>query len=96
VTVRRAHHRNLNALISKSGYTTCPLSFDRGPPFELKAELSKEINCSSEVIYDDSYVIHSFERHVSNLHNAAWMQQRAHCNAETWAARSLPKRLRSR
>jgi hypothetical protein len=69
VAVRRAHHGNLDALIGKSGDPSCPFSFDRGPPFELKAELSKEINCPSEVIDDDSYVIHSFERHASNLHN---------------------------
>jgi hypothetical protein len=37
----------------------------------LKAELSKEINCRSEVIDDDSYVIHSFKTHASNLHNVA-------------------------
>jgi hypothetical protein len=71
VAVWRAHHRNLDALIGKSGDTSCPFSFDRGPPFELKAELSKEINCPSEVIDDDSYVIHSFERHASNLHKFA-------------------------
>jgi hypothetical protein len=28
----------------------------------------KEINRPSEVIDDDSYVVHPFERHVSNLH----------------------------
>ena len=38
-----------------------------GAPFELKAELAKEINRPSEVIDDDSYVVHPFERHVSNL-----------------------------
>ena len=67
----RAHHRNLDALIAKSGNPSCPFSFDRGPPFRLKAELSKEINCSSEVIDDDSYVIHSFERRASNLRSVA-------------------------
>jgi hypothetical protein len=71
VAVWRTHHRNLDALIGKSGDTSCPFSFDRGLPFEFKAELSKEINCRSEVIDDDSYVIHSFKRHASNLHNVA-------------------------
>jgi hypothetical protein len=70
VAVRRAHHRNLDTLIAKPGDTSCPFSFDRSPPFELKAELSKEINCPSKVIDHDSYVVHSFERHASNLHNA--------------------------
>ncbi len=71
VAVRCAHHGNLDALTGKSGDTSCPFSFDHSPPFELKAELSKEINCPSEVIDDDSYVIHSFDRHESNLHNVA-------------------------
>jgi len=68
VAVGRAHHGNLDALIVQSSDTSGPFSFDRGPPFELEAELAKEINRASEVIDDDSYVVHSFERHVSNLH----------------------------
>jgi hypothetical protein len=39
-------------------------------PFELEAELAKEINRRFEVIDDDSYVVHPFERHVSNLQGA--------------------------
>jgi hypothetical protein len=50
VVVWRAHHRNLDALIGKSGNTSCQFSFDPSPPFELKAELSKEINCLSEAL----------------------------------------------
>ena len=34
---------------------------------ELEAEFAEEINRSSEVLDDDSYVVHPFERHVSNL-----------------------------
>jgi hypothetical protein len=34
--------------------------------------LRKEINRSSEVIDDDAYVVHPFERHVSNLQSAFW------------------------
>jgi hypothetical protein len=33
----------------------------------LEAELLKEINRLFEVSNDDSYVVHPFERHVSNL-----------------------------
>ena len=66
VTVRRAHHGNLDALIAQSSDTSSPFSFDRGLPFELEAELAKEINRPSEVFDDDSYVVHPFERHVSN------------------------------
>src|ERR1051326_2429724 len=67
VAVRRAHHGNLDALIAESSDTSGPFSFDRGAPFELEAKFAKEINRLSEVIDDDSYVVHSFERHVSNL-----------------------------
>src|SRR5437899_2075594 len=62
VAVRRAHHGNLDALIAQSSDTSGPFSFDRGPPFELEAELAKEINRRFEVIDDDSYVVHPFER----------------------------------
>jgi hypothetical protein len=48
VAVRRAHHGNLDALIAQSSDTSGPFSFDRGPPFELEAELAKEINRPSE------------------------------------------------
>ena len=56
MAVRRAHHGNLDALIAQSSDTSGPFSFDRGPPFELKAELAIEINRPSEVLDDDSYV----------------------------------------
>ena len=67
VAVRRAHHRDLNALITQPSDTSGPFSFDCRPAFELEAELAKEINRRSEVIDDDSYVVHPFERHLSNL-----------------------------
>ena len=52
------------------------ISFDCGPPFELEAELAKEINRPSEVIDDDSYVVHPFERHLSNLQGVVWSHDR--------------------
>jgi hypothetical protein len=67
VAVRRAHHRNLDALIAQSSDTSGPFPFDCGSPFELEAELAKELNRRRKVIDDDSYVVHPFERHVSNL-----------------------------
>ena len=72
MAIRRAHHGNLDALIAQSSDTSGPFSFDRGPPFELKAELAKEINRASEVIDDDPHVIHPFERHGSNLQVVVW------------------------
>ena len=71
VAVRCAHHGNLDALIAQSSDTSGPFPFDRGPPFELEAEFAKEINRPSEIIDDDSYVVHPFERHVSNLQGVA-------------------------
>ena len=70
MAARRAHHRNLDTLIAQSSDTSGSFSFNRGPPFELEAELAKEINRPSAVLDDDSYVIHSFERHLSNLQGA--------------------------
>ena len=75
MAVRRAHHCNLDALIAQSSDTSGPFSFDRGPPFELKAELAIEINRPSEVLDDDSYVVHPFERHVSNLQGVVHHRQ---------------------
>jgi len=37
-----------------------------GPPFEIEAEVGKEINRRPEASDDDSYIVHPFERHVSN------------------------------
>jgi hypothetical protein len=42
-------------------------SFDRGLPFEIEAELAKEIDRRREVIDDDSYVFHPFKRHSWRL-----------------------------
>src|SRR5215467_2244201 len=91
VAVRRAHDGNLDALIAQSSDTSGPFSFDRGPPFELEAELAKEINRRSEVFDDDSYVVHPFERHVSNLqgvvqaNNGPFLQRRS--TSATWSLR---------
>ena len=60
VAVRCAHHGNLDALIAQSSDTSGPFSFDRGPPFEIEAELAKESDRRFEVIDDDSYVVHPF------------------------------------
>src|SRR5690606_18095764 len=64
VAVRCTHHRNLDALIAQSGDTPGPFAFDHCSAFELKAELAKEIDCRSEVVYHDPHVVHSLERHI--------------------------------
>src|ERR671915_1304123 len=63
VAVRRAHHGNLYALVAQSSDTSRPFSFDHGSPFELEAELEKEIDRRCEVVDDNAYVVHPFKRH---------------------------------
>lgn len=43
MSIRRAHHSNLDLLIAQSGDTSGPFSFDCGPPFEFETEFAKEI-----------------------------------------------------
>ena len=64
---RRAHHRNLDALIAQSSDTSGLFSFDRGSPFEVKAKFAEELNRRCKVIDHDAYVVHPFKCHVSNL-----------------------------
>src|SRR5689334_15027780 len=88
VAVRCAHHRNLYALIAQASDAPRPFSFNRGSPFELKAQLAKEINRLAQVLDDDSYVVHPFERHVSNLH---WCRPIAFILGGTrWTFRTFP------
>ena len=70
--VRRAHHRNLDALIAESSDPSGPFSFNPGAPFELKAQLAKELNRRRKVIDDDSSVVHPCKRHVSNLRTVVY------------------------
>jgi hypothetical protein len=37
-----AHHRDLDARVAQSSDALCPVSFDRGSPFELEAELGEK------------------------------------------------------
>jgi hypothetical protein len=71
VAVRRAHHGNFDTLIAQSCDTSGPFSFNHGPAFEFETELAKEINRRCQVIDHDSYVVHPFKRHVSNLQPAS-------------------------
>ncbi len=93
VAVRRAHHGNLDALIAQSSDTSGPFSFDRGPPFELEAELAKEINRPSEVIDDDSYVVHCLSAMCPIYKVPSKSDNGPFCNAEAraaWTLRDVP------
>src|SRR5205085_12112744 len=68
VAVRSAHHGDLDALVAQSSDTPCPLSFHHGSPFELEAELAKELDRRCEVVDDDADVVESFKCHGPNLH----------------------------
>src|SRR2546422_9006111 len=94
VAVRRAHHRNLDALISQSSDTPGPFSFDRGPPFQLEAELTKELNGRCEVIDNDSYVVHPFKRHLPNLYGGAYSDNRPRSDLGEGAVRVHLNQLR--
>src|SRR6185312_502528 len=67
VAVRRAHHGHLDAHGMQPGDALCPVSFDRGLPFKLKAELTKELNRRSEVLDDNAYIVHPLKCHVATL-----------------------------
>ena len=73
VTVRCAHHGNLDTLIFQSSDTSGPFSLDRCPPFEFEAELAKELNRTSKVFDHDSNIVHPLERHVIESSNRSLM-----------------------
>src|SRR5262245_55603418 len=89
MAVRRAHHGNLDALIAQSRDTSGPFAFDRGPPFELEAELAKEINRRREVIDDDSHIVHPFKRHVCNLQGGIYSDNGPWNHLRRFSSRSV-------
>ena len=71
VTIRCAHHGDLDMLIAQSRDTSGPFPFDCRPPFEFEAKLTKEFNRPSEVFDNDSYIVHPLERHSSEIQDTA-------------------------
>ena len=67
MAVWRAHHGHLDAHVAQSSDALCPVSFDRGLPFELEAELAKELNRRCEVVDDDADIVHPLKRHMPTL-----------------------------
>src|SRR4051812_49195324 len=67
VAVRRTHHGDLDALVAQSGDAPCPLPFDRELPFELEAELAKELDHRREIVDDNADVVHPPNRHAFTL-----------------------------
>lgn len=66
MTVRRAHHRNLDALTVQPGHPASPLPFDRRPSFEGEPEFAKEGNRGIQILHDDANVVHPFDCHATS------------------------------
>jgi hypothetical protein len=66
VAVRRAHHGDLDAHGVQPGDALCPVSFDRGSPFELEAELGKKRDSGIEGFHYDADVVHPLKRHAAH------------------------------
>ena len=66
VAVRRAHHGDLDAHVAQSSDALCPVSFDRGSPFELEAELGEKRDSGIEGFHHDADVVHPLKRHAAH------------------------------
>ena len=71
VAVGRTHHGNLDVLIAQSSDTSGPFSFDRGPPFEIKAEFAKESDRGFEVLDRKSTRLNSSHYSRSRMPSSA-------------------------
>src|SRR5688572_16435248 len=67
VTVRRTHHRHLDAHVPQPSDAVCPVSFDWGAPLELEAEFGEELNGGINVFDNDADVVHALDRHDVSL-----------------------------
>lgn len=56
MAVGHTHHCNFDALIAEASDTSSPLPFNHALSFKFEAKLPKEVDHSSQVFNDDSYV----------------------------------------
>jgi hypothetical protein len=63
VPVRCTHHGDLDAHVAQPSDAICPVSFDRGAPFELETKLGEELDGGIDVFHHDADVVHSLDRH---------------------------------
>jgi hypothetical protein len=68
VAVRRAHHGDLDALVSQSSDTPRPVSFNRSSPFELESKLNEKRDGSVEGVYHDADIVHPLKSHIISSH----------------------------
>jgi len=67
VTIRCAHHGNLDAHVPQSSDAICPVSFDWGAPLEVEAKLGEELNGGIDVFYHYADVVHTLDGHDFSL-----------------------------
>src|SRR2546423_14364370 len=67
VTVRRAHHGDLDTHVAQSSDAICPVSFDWGAPLELETKFGEEGNGGINVFHHDAHVVHTLDRHDASL-----------------------------
>src|SRR5262249_37408027 len=80
VTIRRAHHGNLDAHVPQSSYAIRPVSFDWGAPLEVEAKLGEELNGGIDVFYHDADVVHTLDGHDVSLALIRFLRRSAaHC-----------------
>jgi hypothetical protein len=60
------HHGDLDAHVAQSSDALCPVSFDRGSPFELQAELGEKRDSGIEGLHHDADVVHPLKRHAAD------------------------------
>src|SRR5207245_8299465 len=87
VTVRRAHHGNLDAHVAQSGDAICPVSFNWGTPLEIETKFGEELNGGNDVFHNDADVVHTLNCHESPW-RLTWSSAAAACG------RPLQRRVR--
>src|SRR5256885_6369550 len=55
---------------------SCPVSFDRGSPFELEAQLGEKRDGGIEGFHHDANVVHSLDRHRRPAFPTGWNSRR--------------------
>ena len=86
VTVRGAHHRDLDPLIAESGHSPGPLPLDHAAAHEFEAEFAKEGDRPLEVVDDDADVVHASESHRPNVPFVTCRDQFRSATVAKWRA----------
>ena len=71
MTVRRAHHRDLDALAAQACDAAGPLALDDPLALEFQAQDAEERNHRLEVLDDDAHVVHPLHCHATTLSRRA-------------------------